>query len=65
MHGFSGYRMAQIYGNRNDEENCKKWLVRCRKEGLLPDCEKLKTDKALDSMRRKMWFEEFIKTVCP
>lgn len=65
MHGFSGYKMAKFYGNHNDEENCKKWLIRCQKEGLLPDCENLHNDHALDSMRGKPWFEEIIKTACP
>ncbi|MCF8067875.1 MAG: hypothetical protein K9L30_04750 [Desulfobacterales bacterium] len=57
--------MAKFYGNHNDEENCKKWLIRCQKEGLLPDCENLHNDHALDSMRGKPWFEEIIKTACP
>ena len=65
MHGFSGYKMAKFHGNQNDEKNCKKWMIRCVEEGLLPDCEKLHTERALDSMRGKAWFEEIIRTACP
>ena len=39
-------------------------MIRCVEEALLPDCEKLNTDKALDSMRGKAWFEEIVRTAC-
>ncbi|MFZ3019198.1 MAG: hypothetical protein WA056_12175 [Gallionella sp.] len=63
--GVVAYNLACVYGVRADVQRCLQWLRVSQEHGELPDCEHLRTDKDLDSVRDAPEFIEWLKQVCP
>jgi len=59
--GAGAYRAACASARLGEEDECRKWLERCRELGTLPSRKHMETDPHLDSVRDKAWFKEMLK----
>jgi len=60
VEGSSSYNLACVFALGNEEDDCRKWLLKSRDAGNLPNREHLEEDIDLDSVREKEWFKEFL-----
>ena len=60
--GSGSYNLACFNALTGNENNCLHWLEVCRDNGKLPSVEHIQEDSDLDSVRKKTWFNDFLKT---
>lgn len=58
------YNLACAYALDQNEAEAKRWLLNAKQHGTLPNCEHLKAERDLDSLRDKEWFVALLAEHC-
>jgi len=61
--GSGSWLMACTHARMLETELCVRWLERARKNGALPDKEKVQTSSYFKGFRDEPWFVEFVEGV--
>ena len=59
--GAGVYNAACAWARLGEEDECQKWLERCRELGKLPPRKHMEEDEDLESVRDKEWFKEILE----
>lgn len=62
--GAGSYDLACIAALSGNTHEAQHWLENCRVHKTLPDCDNLRTDKDIDSLRALDWFEAMLEKEC-
>lgn len=62
--GKGSYNLACVYSLLGKERKVIQWLENSVYFGVMPDCEHMRKDKDLESVRDKDWFKDFLKEYC-
>lgn len=59
--GSGAYNLACLSALQDREEECRQWLEKCREFRSLPSREYLESDKDLNRIREREWFQKFLE----
>ena len=62
--GTGSYDLACVAALSGDTQEAQRWLENCRVHKPLPECDHLRTDEDLDSLRSLDWFVAMLEKEC-